>query len=69
MTDKKADWIPVTKWKDHFQYPTQGAIRNICARRKTNGADLFLSMVHGRFYINVERFNEWMQQQSQLRRS
>lgn len=69
MSDKKIDWIPLTKWGKHFQYPTYGAMRNICARRKTNGAEVFLSMVNGRFYVNPEKFNVWMeQQQSQSRR-
>ena len=68
MSEKKIDWVPLTKWKDHYQYPSQGAMRNICARRKENGAETFLSMVNGRFYVSVEKFQEWMSKQNHLRR-
>lgn len=64
MSDKKMEWIPLTKWKEHFQYPSQGAMRNLCARRKENGAEMFLSMINGRFYVHAEKFSKWMEQQS-----
>ncbi len=67
--DKKLDWVALTKWKEHFRYPSQGTMRNITARREENGAGAFLSMVNGRFYVNVEKFHQWMEKQSQFRRS
>ncbi len=27
--DKKLDWVALTKWKEHFRYPSQGTMRNI----------------------------------------
>jgi hypothetical protein len=66
--DKKTDWVPLTKWKEHFSCPSQGTMRNICARRAENGANVFLSMVNGRFYVNVGKFHQWMEQQSQFGR-
>lgn len=60
---KRLDWIPLTKWKDHFDCPSQGTMRNICARRKENGAESFLSLVNGRFYVSVEKFDQWMKNQ------
>lgn len=57
------EYIPLTKWSKHFTYPSYGTMRNIVARRKENGADIFLSMIHGRFYVNVIKFNEWMEKQ------
>ncbi|CUI17979.1 hypothetical protein PNK_2383 [Candidatus Protochlamydia naegleriophila] len=56
--------VPLTKWKDHFDYPTQGTMRNVVARRKENGAEAFLSMVNGRFYIHIEKFHKWMEGQN-----
>jgi hypothetical protein len=35
-------------------------MRNIAARRKENGSEVFFSMVNGRLYVNVPKFNEWM---------
>jgi len=64
MEQKIIDWVPLTKWSEHFRYPSQGAMRNICARRKDNGAEDFLSLVNGRFYIHLDRFNQWMEQQT-----
>lgn len=63
MEDKNLQWIPLTKWKNYYKYPSQGCMRKICSRRKTNGAEVFLRLLHGRFYIDVSRFNEWMDQQ------
>lgn len=59
----KSQWIQLTKWKLHFDYPSQGTMRNLVARRKENGSEIFLSMVNGRFYVNVDKFNSWMESQ------
>ena len=61
MNEKRMDWVPLTKWKDYFNCPSQGTMRNICARRKENGAESFLAQVNGRFYIHIEKFNNWME--------
>jgi len=66
--NKKIERIPLTKWNKHFEYPSQGTMRNICARRKENGAECFLSMINGRFYVHVERFHDWMDKQSQFKK-
>lgn len=58
---KKLEWVPLTKWNDYFVQPSRGTMRNICARRRENGAEVFLSMINGRFYVNVEKFNQWME--------
>ena len=60
--------LPLTHWKKHFPYPSQGTMRNIVARREENNASEFLSMIHGRFYVNVEKFHIWLEKQSILRK-
>lgn len=55
------EWIPLAQWSKHFKYPSQGSIRNVVARRRENGADAFLSLMNGRFYVNPRKFNEWME--------
>ena len=60
--------VPLTKWGKHFSYPSQGTMRNIVARREDNNAGEFLSMIHGRFYVDVEKFHLWLQEQSTFRR-
>lgn len=65
MSEKALEWIPLTHWSKHFRYPTLGTMRNIAAQRKENGADAFLSMVNGRFYISVAAFEKWMAGQKQ----
>ena len=57
MTEANGPWVQLTKWDG---CPSKGTMRNIVARRKENGAESFLSNVHGRFYINLPKFNEWM---------
>ena len=65
MSEVKSDWVQLTKWSKHFEYPSQGTMRNICARRRENGAETFLSNVNGRFYVSVSKFNEWMNQKGE----
>ena len=58
------DWvIPVTKYNKHFSYPSLGTVRNIVARRNENGANTFLLMIHGRHYIDIQKFKKWMSEQ------
>ena len=68
MSERKITDVPITKWKEHRMYPSQGTMRNVCARRKDNGAEAFLSMINGRFYVNLERFDEWMSKQTDSKR-
>jgi len=63
MDDEKVKVVPLTKWREHRKYPTQGTMRNICARRRENGAEAFLSMVNGRFYVNLQEFDSWLKSQ------
>lgn len=58
---KELEWVPLTRWEDHFAYPSRGTMRNVVSRRKENGADVFLSFVNGRFYVNPKKFHEWME--------
>ena len=62
---KEIDWVQLTKWEDHTNSISLGTMRNIVARRKENGADVFLSLVNGRFYVNLKKFNEWMENQKE----
>lgn len=56
-------WIPVARWDKFMTMPSKGILRNIVARRKENGAWSFLSEINGRFYVNLQKFNEWMSKQ------
>lgn len=61
---KNTDIFPLTKWKEHFDYPSYGAIRNIVMRRKENGAGDFLIQLNGRHYVDKKRFIVWFQMRS-----
>jgi hypothetical protein len=65
MTQEILDWVPLTRWNKHFGYPTLGTMRNIVSRRKDNGAEEFLSVINGRFYINVQAFRAWISKQGE----
>ena len=60
MEELKNDWIQLTKWDEHFDYPTLGTMKMLAYKRKENGADTFLVMINGRLYVSVSKFNEWM---------
>lgn len=65
--EPKLLWIPLQNWSKHFVYPTQGTMRNLAAKRNQNGADLFIRMINGKFYIHVGKFDEWMFAQDKMR--
>lgn len=54
----KQEWVQLTQWGDRV--PSFGTMRNLVARRKENGAEVFLALVNNRFYVNIAKFNEWM---------
>lgn len=56
-------WIPVAQWDKFIKIPSKGTLRNIVARRRENNAWSFLSEINGRFYVNLQKFNEWMSNQ------
>lgn len=74
MTDSKLETksmpliVQLTHWDKYYQCPSKGTMRNIVARREENGADEFLSMIHKRFYVNVEKFHIWLEKQPTLRK-
>jgi hypothetical protein len=51
-------WVQLTRWGNRV--PSFGTMRNIIAKREQNGAEEFLSLVNGRYYIHITRFNNWM---------
>ena len=61
--EESTTWIPVARWDKFMKMPSKGTLRNIVARRKENGAWSFLAEVNGRFYVNLQKFNEWMSNQ------
>lgn len=54
-------FIPISKWGNHFKYPTVGTIKNLVAHRKKNGIEDVLVMINGRFYIDTKKFFEWVE--------
>lgn len=61
-TQPKSEWVQLTKWDRCYDFPTKGTMRNICARRKENGAEAFLSMLNNRIYINATKFFKWLEE-------
>lgn len=61
--------IRLSQWNKHYPYPSLGTMRNLIARREENNASEFLNMINGRFYINVEKFQKWLESQPTLRRT
>jgi hypothetical protein len=61
--EDECQWVKLSQWGNRT--PSHGTMRNIVSRRKDNGADVFLSMVNGCFYINIPAFNLWMTKQKE----
>lgn len=60
---KPVEWVQLTKWREYSSFPSYGTMRNIVNRRSKNGASEFLSVINGRFYVNVEKFYDWLKKQ------
>lgn len=54
------DIIPVSKWNEHFPYPTVGAIRQLMCRNVNNFYNTVIRNIAGRKYICVSAFQKWI---------
>lgn len=55
------DIIPVSKWNEHFKYPTVGAMRQYIFNNTNNFKSAVLRIIDGRQYIKVSAFNQWVE--------
>lgn len=51
--------IPLTKWPEHHNWPTIGALRAMIFSSHTTGADYFIRRSGRRLLINEKAFFEW----------
>ena len=58
-------YVQLTKWADFTDHPSYGTMRFLVNKRKENGAEEFLRKINGRFYINVDKFYDWMEKQKE----
>lgn len=55
----KTRYIQPTDWNDYHEKPTLSALRNLIARRKTNGFDKVLKRDGKLWYIDEQKYFEW----------
>lgn len=61
MQQQKLDLIPVSKWNEHFTYPTVGAIRQFIFYNTDHFNTRVIRKMGKRLYIKVSAFNEWVE--------
>lgn len=54
-------YLTVKDWPKFHAWPTEAGLRNLIARRKTNGFEDVLVRVGGRILIDEQAFDIWLQ--------
>lgn len=57
---KKDRLIPLTKWKDYHEWPSEAGLRSLVIRAKDNGFDKVVKKAGGRVLIDEEAFFKWV---------
>ena len=52
--------IPVSRWNEFHEWPTQGGLRHLIFNAKTNGFDAVIRRVGRRFLIDEGAFFKWV---------
>ena len=55
------DLIPLSKWNDHFEYPTTAALRQLVFYNTNDFANKVIRKIGKRIYIKVSAFFEWVE--------
>ena len=55
------DFIPVSKWNEHFDYPSVGAIRQLIFYNTDNFETDVIRKIGKRQYIKHSAFLEWVE--------
>ena len=61
INNEVLDIIPVSKWKEYFKFPTEGAIRQYIFNNTNNFKSVVLRVINGRQYVKVSAFNQWVE--------
>lgn len=54
-------YIPVTKWNDYFDWPTEKGLRYLIFKAKEKGFEKVIKRPAGRILIDVEQFHQWVE--------
>ena len=63
---EEQDLIPVSKWNEHFTYPSVGAIRQLIFYNTNNFNNHVIRKLGNRLYIKVSAFNEWVENNKEI---
>ncbi len=58
--------VPLKKWPVHFEYPTVGTLKGLCLRRRENGFNICVKMIHGRIYLDVDETLKFFRDQKEI---
>ena len=56
------DIVPVSKWNEHFEYPTVKAIRQWIFRNKDNFNQKVIREIGNKQYIKMSAFKDWIEE-------
>lgn len=61
ISQMELDLVPVSKWNEHFLYPTVAAIRQWMFRNTKEFNNIVVRKIGNRNYIKVSAFNQWVE--------
>lgn len=62
MENQRLDLVPVSKWNEHFTYPSVGAIRQFIFYNTDDFNSRVIRKMGKRLYINVSAFYKWVEE-------
>ena len=66
---KNSKFIPLTEWEAAFGWPTTAALRHYTFYEEKNGFSNVIRRVGRRILIDVEAFDEWVDNNGSWKRS
>ena len=60
MNSNTSRLIPLTKWPEHYQWPTVGGLRHLVFWENKNGFKKVIRRVGKRILIDEKAFFEWV---------
>ena len=56
--------IPIPKWKEHHEWPTEAGLRSYILNSEFNGFNKVIKRVSGRILIDENQFFDWVERKN-----
>lgn len=61
------DLVPLSKFNEHYDYPTVGALRILIFKNTYGFQDKCIIKIGSRLYVHIPSFEEWISETNNLK--